>query len=168
MESLVIAATTMQECVRCSGLWLDVTSFERICADREQQSAVLGTASLAPTKSVHETSHVNYVPCPECSQLMNRINFARCSGVIVDICKGHGTWFDRDELSRIVEFIRSGGLEASRAKEKANIEEERRHLRQEQLTVDMQRSVSLGVSDADDHRLLGIASTHGLLKFLLD
>lgn len=98
---------------------------------------------------------------------MNRINFARCSGVIVDICKGHGTWFDRDELSRIVEFIRSGGLEASRAKEKANLEEERQQLRQEQLAIAMHRSSSLGASDAEDHRMMGIASTHGLLKFLL-
>ena len=168
MEALVIGATTVQECKRCSGLWLDVTSFEKICADREQQSAVLGTASPAPTKSVHETSRVNYVPCPECSQLMNRINFARCSGVIVDICKGHGAWFDRDELSRIIEFIRGGGLEASRAKEKANIEAERQQLRQEQLAVAMHHSSSLGPSDTEDHRVLGIASTHGLLKFLLD
>ena len=35
---------------------------------------------------------------------MNRVNLARCSGVIVDICRAHGTWFDREELSRIVEF----------------------------------------------------------------
>ncbi len=167
MDSLVIGATTVQECERCSGLWVDVTSFEKICADREQQSAVLGGASPAPTNPVHETSKVNYIPCPECSQLMNRINFARCSGVIVDICKGHGTWFDRDELSRIVAFIRGGGLDASRAKEKANIEEERQHLRQEQLAVAMHRSSSLGSSDAEDHRMMGIASTHGLLKFLL-
>jgi hypothetical protein len=32
----------------------------------------------------------------------------------------------------------------------------------------MHRSSSLGSSDAEDHRLIGIASTHGLLKFLLD
>jgi len=64
-------------------------------------------------------------------------NFARCSGVIVDICKGHGTWFDRDELSRIVEFIRAGGLEMARTKEKVELEEERRRLRQEQLKLDL-------------------------------
>jgi Zn-finger nucleic acid-binding protein len=59
---------------------------------------------------------------------MNRMNFARCSGVIVDICKQHGTWFDRDELSRIVEFISGGGLEAARVREKEDIKEERRRL----------------------------------------
>ncbi len=103
---------------------------------------------------------------------MNRINFARCSGVIVDICKGHGSWFDRDELTRIVEFIRAGGLDAARAKEKAAIEEERRQLRQEQLSGDRRRNSLLDVAAAEDHRAIGIttgiASARGLLKLLLD
>ena len=98
---------------------------------------------------------------------MNRINFARCSGVIVDICKGHGTWFDRDELSRIVEFVRGGGLEAARSKEKTQLEEARRQLEVEQLAADSRRSSLLGI-DQDDHRITGIASARGLLKILLD
>lgn len=166
MSFLTIGATAVRECERCLGLWIDVAAFEKICADREQQSAVLGTASPAPTNAVRETSKVNYVPCPECSQLMNRINFARCSGVIVDICKGHGTWFDRDELSRIVEFIRGGGLEASREREKAAIKEERARLLDEQRTEARRTMRSLG--ETDDHRITGIASARGLLKFLLD
>jgi Zn-finger nucleic acid-binding protein len=165
---LSLGSTTVLECEQCSGLWLDVHSFEKICADREQQAAVLGVASHITTSGPPAKSKVNYVPCPECSQLMNRINFARCSGVIVDICKQHGTWFDRDELSRIVEFIREGGLNASRAKEKIEIAEQREQLRQEQLTARLRSSAALGISDEDDHRLTGIASARGLLKFLLD
>jgi Zn-finger nucleic acid-binding protein len=99
---------------------------------------------------------------------MNRMNFARCSGVIVDVCKKHGTWFDRDELSRIIAFVREGGMNASRAKEKLAIAEERERLRQEQLAVDLRRSSILGTSDADEHRIAGIASARDLLKFLLD
>ena len=167
MSFLKIGSTALRECEQCLGLWLDVTSFEKLCADREQQSVVLGTASPAPTHAVRETSKVHYVPCPECSQLMNRINFARCSGVIVDICKGHGTWFDRDELSRIVEFIHAGGLEASREREKAELKEERRRLWEEQATNDRNLS-RLSLKLDDEHRLTGIASARGLLKFLLD
>jgi Zn-finger nucleic acid-binding protein len=169
MKSVAIGSATLRECPQCDGLWVDVGSFEKICADREQQAAVLGAASPAPTHSAGDSvSKVSYVPCPECSQLMNRINFAKCSGVIVDICKGHGTWFDRDELSRIVEFVRSGGLDALRAKEKAEIEEARRQLQQEQLAADQRRSSILGISDREDHRAAGIASARGLFKFLLD
>jgi Zn-finger nucleic acid-binding protein len=151
---------------------VDVPSFEKICADREQQAAVLGAASPAPRGEVSKSGKVLYSPCPECTQLMNRINFARCSGVIVDICKGHGIWFDRDELSRIVEFVRAGGLATARSKEKAAIEEERRQLRQEQRSVDRSRSSLLDMGAADDHRTIGIttgiASARGLLRLLLD
>ena len=99
---------------------------------------------------------------------MNRVNFARCSGVIIDLCKKHGIWFDCDELSRIVEFIRGGGLELSRSREKAQLEEERRSLRQEQMTADLNRSVGSGIGDSEALRISGIASAGGLLKFLLD
>ncbi|MFN2499047.1 MAG: zf-TFIIB domain-containing protein [Pyrinomonadaceae bacterium] len=166
MTSIVIGSTSVSECEQCLGLWLDVAAFEKICAEREQQAAVLGTASPAPANAVPGTSRVNYVPCPRCSKLMNRINFARCSGVIVDFCKGHGTWFDRDELSRIVEFIRGGGLEESRNREKEDIKEERLKLL-EQQRIEARRSILTG-RDVDDHRLPAIVSAKGLLKFLLD
>lgn len=84
----------------------------------------------------------------------------------MDVCKQHGTWFDRDELSRIIEFIRGGGLNAARAKEKLAIAEEREKLRLEQLALDTRRSSS-HIGD-DDNRMSGIASARGLLKFLLD
>ena len=165
MHSLTLASTAIRECERCLGLWIDVASFEKICADREQQAAVLGAASPAPSKQVQEGDKVRYIPCPECKQLMNRINFARCSGVVVDICKGHGTWFDREELSRIIEFIRGGGLDAARAKEKAALEEERRRL--ESLTSPRERSAIIGLSESDDERHAGIASASSLLRHLL-
>ncbi|MGH9881006.1 MAG: zf-TFIIB domain-containing protein [Pyrinomonadaceae bacterium] len=167
MQSITIGATALRECERCLGLWLDLLSFEKLCADREQQSAVLGAASPAPQNPVGAASKVSYVPCPECSKLMNRINFARCSGVVVDVCKGHGTWFDRDELSRIVEFIHAGGLEASRTREKLAIEEERQRLWQERSELDRRRSSLLRDAD-DEQRLSGIASARELLKLLLD
>jgi Zn-finger nucleic acid-binding protein len=59
---------------------------------------------------------------------MHRVNFARCSSVVVDVCKAHGTWFDKDELRRIVEFIRAGGFERARANEMAELERQRREL----------------------------------------
>lgn len=40
---------------------------------------------------------------------MNRRNYARRSGVIIDACKDHGIWFDADELPRILAWVRAGG-----------------------------------------------------------
>jgi len=59
--------------------------------------------------------------------------FAHCSGVVVDVCKAHGTWFDKDELRRIVEFIRAGGLETARADEMQELERKRQELKAVQM-----------------------------------
>ena len=168
MGSAELGATTLRECAKCGGLWVDVASFEQICADREQQAAVLGAASPAPSNAVKETgTRVRYVPCPECDQLMNRINFARCSGVIVDVCKGHGTWFDHEELTELVEFIRAGGLEASRAREKTELAEERRRLRQEQIAA-ATGTHPLTRTGEDDRRGGILAAAVELLKIVRD
>lgn len=156
----------MRECEKCAGVWLDVAAFEKICADREQQSAVLGGASPAPSHELQPEQKIRYGPCPQCGQLMNRINFARCSGVIVDVCKGHGTWFDAQELSAIVQFIRGGGLEVSRQREKHELESQRQQLRMEEMMAANRARSRLYPSDQD--RISGISATGDLLKFLLD
>jgi hypothetical protein len=49
------------------------------------------------------------------------------SGVIVDVCKKHGTWFDLGELPRVLAFVAAGGLERSRrrtAEEEARVRRE--------------------------------------------
>jgi len=81
---------------------------------------------------------------------MNRVNFANCSHVVVDVCKQHGTWFDRDELRRIVEFIRAGGLESARAREMAELEERRRQLSAAQTSSAWDTTRSRG-SHYDDY-----------------
>lgn len=77
---------------------------------------------------------VRYVPCPVCKKLMNRVNFARCSNVVVDVCKTHGTWFDKDELRRIVEFIQRGGLDQARTRQIEELERQKRELNAAQIT----------------------------------
>ena len=129
MESVLIGKTNLRECQNCQGIWATAASLQQICADREQQSAVLGTASPVPPNTGNIEKNIRYIPCPVCTKLMNRVMFARCSGVIVDVCKAHGTWFDKDELRRIVEFIRAGGMDAARADEMEQLEEKRRQLR---------------------------------------
>jgi Zn-finger nucleic acid-binding protein len=170
MESVAVGGASLRECARCEGLWVDVESFEQIISEREQQSPALGTASVMPkqTSGAHEPNKVRYVPCPECEQLMNRVNFARCSGVVVDVCKGHGTWFDRDELRRIVEFIRGGGLEVSRAREKREIEEERRRLRLERHADAIHNKPIKGWSDSEDDRSSVLHAARELLKLIVD
>jgi len=175
LKSVMIGQAPVRECDRCGGLWLDAPVFKLICADRERPSAILGEAFANEQKPrIAYEEQVRYIPCPHCRQLMNRVNFAKCSDVIVDVCKGHGTWFDRDELRRIVEFIRGGGMELAREKERHEIE-----FQQEKLRGDMLRgappnatfkitSYSVSFSSDDDERLGGLSATGDLLKFFGD
>lgn len=130
LEHIQINDVGLRGCTKCDGVWMDVETFENVCADGERRSAVLGYYKGRST--IPETrTKVAYVPCPDCGQLMNRNNFARASGVIVDICKQHGVWFDADELPAIIGFIQNGGMELARQREKNEIQDERNRLREE-------------------------------------
>jgi Zn-finger nucleic acid-binding protein len=168
MSSISLGGTAMRECEKCEGLWVGFAAFEKICADREQNTPVLGDAIpvRAPNESsVAEFPKAVYVPCPQCGELMNRVNFARCSGVIVDVCRGHGTWFDRDELRKIVQFIRAGGLGRSREKEKRELQHELDQLRSERVRY--RHSELDGVSFSESERVYGVSAASDLLKLLI-
>jgi Zn-finger nucleic acid-binding protein len=136
LESVRIEGAAVRECLGCGGLWTNVETFESICADKEQQSAVINFIATQTFDS-RPTPPISYVPCPDCKQLMNRSNFARSSGVIIDLCKQHGVWFDADELPKIIDFIDGGGLARAREKEKISLDEQRSKLREEQRKLGM-------------------------------
>jgi Zn-finger nucleic acid-binding protein len=125
LDSVRVGTSDLLECGHCEGIWADADTLSQICANREQQAAVLGMAGVANASShAVDIEQVRYVPCPVCNQLMNRVNFAHCSNVVVDVCKTHGTWFDKDELRGIVEFIEAGGIEKSRERQIAELTEQ--------------------------------------------
>ncbi len=125
------------QCLQCQGVWLNNTTFEEICRSSEQQATVLSTIPQAESPDNEEV--VRCRRCPECAEFMARNNFARYSGVIVDTCRVHGTWFDLNELRRVVEYIQKGGYLRSIEKERRALESERRRLelmRDSNVTVD--------------------------------
>jgi Zn-finger nucleic acid-binding protein/ribosomal protein L40E len=106
-------------CSACDGLWVPVASFDglvkRVDATRRDSMEGLGKATVPRPVSIQ--GPVVYRRCPECHQRMVRKNFGRRSGVIVDWCGPHGTWFDADELERVAAFVAAGGLEPTHAEE---------------------------------------------------
>lgn len=102
-------------CPRCRGIWLDPASFQRVCDDEEpaRGDARAGTepADAEPPRPPAPVLQepVRYRPCPACGEVMNRRQFARVSGVIIDVCRPHGAWLDRGELASIRRFLRAGG-----------------------------------------------------------
>ena len=139
LAPVAVGSVILDECLACGGVFVDPPSFERICAEREQQAVVLKTSFPSPTRTPRAE---RYWPCPACGRLMNRQNFARLSGVIVDVCKGHGVWFNHGELQAIVEFIRAGGLDRARDREKTDLEEERRRLHEAQYAQTLRNASS--------------------------
>ena len=137
LRSIHVQEIRLDECERCEGVWVDVDTFEAICANKENQAAVL--KRLDEILKHPEPIRVQYVPCPVCEQLMNRNNFAKVSGIVIDTCKNHGVWFDAEELPQIIEFIRKGGLDYSRQKERAHLEAERSNLRAERYKNSVDR-----------------------------
>ena len=100
--------------------------FEQLGASRERQGAVLGSLPAPSAPPVTTLEPVQYRPCPACGQRMNRVNYARRSGVVLDVCKAHGLWFDQDELRRLLGFIAGGGLDRAREREIAELKEAKR------------------------------------------
>lgn len=131
LKLLQVQDLSIRECEKCEGVWVNAETFEEICANHEKQAAVLQKFDEIFTHK--KPLKVNYVPCPDCKNLMNRSNFAKVSGIIIDSCKQHGIWFDSEELPKIIEFIRKGGIDRAREKEKLQIQGEKEQLRAEKF-----------------------------------
>jgi Zn-finger nucleic acid-binding protein len=120
LVSLEVAGQPFERCPACGGLWVDRQIFERLVATGQGQPTALPATAPEPAAPLEPAEPAKngparagpapfYLNCPECGTVMGRTNFARRSGVLMDRCPGHGVWFDRDELSRVLAFVRSGG-----------------------------------------------------------
>jgi Zn-finger nucleic acid-binding protein len=110
----------MRPCPACGGIWLGREDFENLARTHEAQDLFLGSAHGQEKTGAAVTSplEVRYRPCPACGKFMNRTNYARISGVILDVCREDGLWFDRDELRKVVLFLEDGGLERATRRER--------------------------------------------------
>lgn len=131
-----VGDTRLLECGTCDGIWIDAEIFEALCANSESQGAVLHR--LAARAAVPGDARVKYRPCLRCGKMMNRVNFGRLSGTIVDVCRGHGTFLDSGELHAVLTFIRAGGLDRARQRQIEDLKDEQRKLRAQQ-SAEMRR-----------------------------
>lgn len=123
-----VGAVVLHQCGKCFGFWVDSGTFERILRDARQQAVLPALAQPMPAPSAKAIPKIRYLRCPECRTLMNRLNFAEYSGIVVDVCRTHGTWFDAHELHHIVQFIREGGLDKARDRKLVELADERRRM----------------------------------------
>jgi Zn-finger nucleic acid-binding protein len=155
IDPVRIGTTPMHQCPSCGGYWLTTDVFTALCMDREAQSTLASTFGATRTSSSSlRASDVRYRRCAACQKMMNRVNFGHVSGIVIDLCKGHGVWFDPGELRGVLAFVSNGGLERMRASE-----EEFRNLRRQVRAFDQRISPALSnetpwhvrvTSDLDD------------------
>ena len=154
----------MDQCGSCGGLWVDRGTVDAIVRDRPQavETGVrldLADGSAAQGTITGQFRGRAYLPCPTCKNLMTPRNYARSSGIIIDVCKDHGIWFDAGELNRILEFVAKGGLVQARKKEAEEARQDVQRAKQEAQAAKMQ-AARMGSAYDDRH---GHYSGGGLL-----
>lgn len=116
------------ECTLCAGIWLDTETFLAL----ERQMLELASSGISGEHKkvvgglprTHEGDQNLYRRCPGCDVIMHRRNYGPGSGIVIDHCREHGFWFDQQELSVILRWIRTGGLLAS-SKRRAAMQRDR-------------------------------------------
>jgi Zn-finger nucleic acid-binding protein len=126
LQAREYAELSVDECDRCGGLFLAPAMLERLVAAHD---ASTGLRLALPKRAVERESVVQYIHCPVCGKLMNREAFGRISGIVLDVCKSHGLWFDAGELSEAIRFVEQGGLARARERELEDLVERERRSR---------------------------------------
>ena len=115
----------LQECPTCGGVFLDEGTARDVTRGAARALASRGAARGRAARKA-PLAEEGYLRCPACRELMRRVNFGHRSGIILDVCSDHGTWFDSDELARAITFVEEGGLRPPTEKSKASAERARK------------------------------------------
>ncbi len=135
LTSRKLGEVPVMECTRCVGLWLGHETVSSLVEQAAKEALDIDQTFASLHAAARNTAGQQgplYRKCPECGRLMNRRNYARRSGVIVDICRDHGIWFDAEELPNVLRWVHGGGLARAQKEEaeKAAREERLRRISQ--------------------------------------
>jgi Zn-finger nucleic acid-binding protein len=112
LRSFHASAGTLLACDGCGGQLVTHTLLRALLEQREALGSAAPSADIPRANPL--ATPVRYRACPHCRQMMNRKNFGGTSGIVIDVCSLHGTFFDAGELPRVLDFVRRGGLARAR------------------------------------------------------
>lgn len=119
----------IERCENCMGLFFDPGEIDAFIDDAVREVYSIDHLRLFGMLQEPRTEVVRYVKCPVCSNVMNRINFGKSSGVILDHCREHGLYLDAGELKRILQWARAGGHKRQQERESEAVDLESQKLR---------------------------------------
>lgn len=103
MESRIYETAMIWSCPRCSGSFLPMDTMQAITvneSDPRTEDERLEAMDAATTK-LPLLDHIRgAIPCPWCSEPMERSIFDGNSGIAIDECTTCGVWLDPGELAR--------------------------------------------------------------------
>jgi Zn-finger nucleic acid-binding protein len=98
LVSVTAEGVTLAGCGRCGGIWLDNASAGALVAS--PQRVFLDLADRSTRNTERNTYRRSTSPtCPTCGAVLTE---RKHSGLTLDICEAHGTWFDPSELGILV------------------------------------------------------------------
>jgi Zn-finger nucleic acid-binding protein len=103
---------TIERCAQCFGLFFDRGELEYVLENSVSHVYEINVEHIENINQdrYKKPADFTYLKCPECSVLMNRVNFGYRSAVVVDQCLIHGIWLDNGELTHLMEWKKAGGL----------------------------------------------------------
>ena len=110
----------IERCNSCYGLFFDKDELETMIDSKVKGSRNVDLKLLQElTENPRYVDVIVYRRCPVCQKHLQRRNFQRASGVIMDECVEHGIWLDPGELRQIMEWVKAGGIKKQKRKEEA-------------------------------------------------
>lgn len=103
LETVRRAGQALESCGTCDGAFVARATLDQVSRDPERRRR-LREALAVDGPQTPVTHDVRYLPCAICDERMTRRNHGGRSGIIVDVCIHHGTWFDATELARALSF----------------------------------------------------------------
>jgi hypothetical protein len=100
MIVLEVDKVEIDHCTACGGVWLDSGELELLLEDASNKDDLARTlVELTEGRAARKKR------CPLCARRLNKVMYGPERDLELDRCpRGHGIWFDRDELCRALQL----------------------------------------------------------------
>lgn len=104
MQARHVSDVLVDDCGQCGGLFIDHVVIQRLVTERRPERAAAMLAALHSSESAPASRKASY-RCPRCGATMARKLSETGAGIIIDVCRSHGVFFEQGELAALLRFL---------------------------------------------------------------